>query len=1560
MVQEGDFEAARDYAQATGQKLQDAKASPERLQELKQFIATGQMPSGSAQAGENLRKETGPFGPIFPGYTNDPEGAIAKLMQEKRGEVADAFIHPELGPIAFVYGNEAMGLHHIEVKRGMDWVNRIPEILRGGEIVRDENGLPRAYLVRRADAPASVAVIRLDWDGSAKTWLVTAYPDDFGKFAEGKNPDNSQKRTGRTVQGVSGFSDQSEQANTTSPSNTGQGQLVVFTKSGDFFNYSGPRTLELAQELGLTVTEHDGVPMVSVPRHKLFDAQDALEAAGIEATFDAAAPKAQPGAAAIEADRRPSQWPYAVAGWKMVGGGKDVPGYASEKSAGIAIKQNSEWRDLDAVVLPFSYNDGSVFGPYAKTSTRYAVVVRDAKKNQKQQDQQAPVATETAAKEKQPTDFIEAPGGGKRAAIEDFGQKLEGARKDMPPSLQEEITDEQIASQPLSKIWPANAHEAIEDDLLAAVAFAARAEIPAKPRVSYRVKAWVQQVKLLRAMVRDFGPQAWALIRGSRQLDAFAAKAQLLEQLPRSTWGRVSRVEQFPNAYRFDEAGKQVPAPSSIVSIDGKTHTFEGVGKIGPDEIAKVKELLGEAAPKKEGLTAKDFEIRYERSTGNAFINRKGDAEYRALKEFSGKDGVTQARAYLKGDVSELAAAWEAVKARDNVAKSDTRSQENRARAGQDWRKGKDATPEMFEKAFEFRGVQFGNWVAQGKGGKDRQGMLNEAYDALHDLADLLNMPTQALSLNGSLGLAFGARGSGKAAAHFEPNNLVINLTKTKGAGSLAHEWFHALDNYFARMREGGKEVAATGKTPYREGNFITYRPERLYVPKNGLMRMRPLTRAELLDKFNGVKGSLYDPDTWHLDPQHPDGVRPQVEQAFAALVQALNASPMAKRASVLDKSPDAYWSQIIERGARSFENYVISKMAQQGRMNDFLANVRSWDAWQESGKNPERYPYLKPEEEAPVVAAFDKLFDTIEHKKGEDGKVALFSAVATKPAKGMPVQRVQEIADAVFDDFGVSAVARAKAFSNPVEAGYTSIPLGVVPSGATRQGVVELFADGLENEVDALKVVFHELFHLGLSKSVEQSAYVQKMLGFLTDPMVREYANRWKQSADGQSRQGKMPQNNWQALAVEEALADLAEEMHGDRGGMGTRLQGWAQRMASRLARIAERVGLTKAAERIRAFSRTQAEQFVQETMRRAGGDGPVLLRDTRFSSKEAAHDGQESNYAASSNPARRPGTAQDKAVMQAIADGKSARDVLRVVANTSKTPFNRQVARLLLRAGVTPDIVFGHIGKTKNGSPIHGQYRGKTDAIHIAGSAEYAAERIFLHEAMHAATMRALKKPGLHSLQLKKLYEHVSKQQSLAGFYGIKNVDEFVAEVFTNPDFQRALRNINAPSGSTLKTAWDSFVRILRSILGLNNDSHNALAQALNLGVGVVREDMVLRRKGMGAGAGALNMATELDTAEAQRQFAQTERAYGSRAAYDRAKAAGKTKLNYGQWVQVRTPAFKEWFGYDWEQAGKDLRRDDVGGIDRVSTEANPGGRGAVRQVWGLDSSTGEPKTW
>lgn len=113
---------------------------------------------------------------------------------------------------------------------------------------------------------------------------------------------------------------------------------------------------------------------------------------------------------------------------------------------------------------------------------------------------------------------------------------------------------------------------------------------------------------------------------------------------------------------------------------------------------------------------------------------------------------------------------------------------------GPDYRAHRTATSEMFLEDLKFRGGEFGNWLNS----NDRQTSLDMAYDALQNLATLLKIRPEDVSLDGKLAIAFGARGRGGAsagAAHYEPLRQVINLTKMSGAGCLAHEWGHALDH---------------------------------------------------------------------------------------------------------------------------------------------------------------------------------------------------------------------------------------------------------------------------------------------------------------------------------------------------------------------------------------------------------------------------------------------------------------------------------------------------------------------------------------------------------------------------------------------------------------------------------------------------------------------------------------------------------------------------------------------------------------------------------------------
>lgn len=105
--------------------------------------------------------------------------------------------------------------------------------------------------------------------------------------------------------------------------------------------------------------------------------------------------------------------------------------------------------------------------------------------------------------------------------------------------------------------------------------------------------------------------------------------------------------------------------------------------------------------------------------------------------------------------------------------------------------------PEDAVKQFGLRGVQFGHWVDDTSG----KFHLQKASEAFQDMADTLGMKDKEVSLNGRLAIAFGARGVGgkqAASAHYEPALRVINMTKEKGAGTLAHEWGHALDDIMA------------------------------------------------------------------------------------------------------------------------------------------------------------------------------------------------------------------------------------------------------------------------------------------------------------------------------------------------------------------------------------------------------------------------------------------------------------------------------------------------------------------------------------------------------------------------------------------------------------------------------------------------------------------------------------------------------------------------------------------------------------------------------------------
>ena len=140
-------------------------------------------------------------------------------------------------------------------------------------------------------------------------------------------------------------------------------------------------------------------------------------------------------------------------------------------------------------------------------------------------------------------------------------------------------------------------------------------------------------------------------------------------------------------------------------------------------------------------------------------------------------------------------------------------------REGENYRSGININADIWQRTFNFRGVEFGNWMSQ----KDRQVSMNYCYDAWKDLAVILDIEDKDISFNGKLALGFGSRGCSRALAHYEPMREVINLTKMRGAGCTAHEWAHALDDMLAKHYGIKSELASEDiKNSLLPKSFVT------------------------------------------------------------------------------------------------------------------------------------------------------------------------------------------------------------------------------------------------------------------------------------------------------------------------------------------------------------------------------------------------------------------------------------------------------------------------------------------------------------------------------------------------------------------------------------------------------------------------------------------------------------------------------------------------------------------------------------------------------------------
>lgn len=282
---------------------------------------------------------------------------------------------------------------------------------------------------------------------------------------------------------------------------------------------------------------------------------------------------------------------------------------------------------------------------------------------------------------------------------------------------------------------------------------------------------------------------------------------------------------------------------------------------------------------------------------------------------------------------------------------------------------------------------------------------LRHAEMAMRDMADVLGVTPKELSLNGRLALAFAARGRGKFAAHYEPDRKAINITRFRGAGTLAHEWGHFLDNIMAEAHggagESGRGSFASETHGLWDGGYGTMPRElgdafrRLHQAIHQLPEAERAARAQQkkakLDALRADADKLRDEihDMRMKALRTKDPADKAAGDAMAARHEAIreefknvqktgtNSTNYASSAFAFAGYKNGYWNQGTEMFARAFEAYIQDKLEDTGtRRNSYLVDGTrvTYPSSHKLADGSAAQVYPQGEERKRINAAFDAL----------------------------------------------------------------------------------------------------------------------------------------------------------------------------------------------------------------------------------------------------------------------------------------------------------------------------------------------------------------------------------------------------------------------------------------------------------------------------------------------------------------------------------------------------------------------------------------------------------
>ena len=162
--------------------------------------------------------------------------------------------------------------------------------------------------------------------------------------------------------------------------------------------------------------------------------------------------------------------------------------------------------------------------------------------------------------------------------------------------------------------------------------------------------------------------------------------------------------------------------------------------------------------------------------------------------------------------------------------------------------------------------------------------------------------------------------------------------------------------------------------------------------------------------------------------------------------------------------------------------------------------------------------------------------------------------------------------------------------------------------AGALQGGKIYLFRSGIADGVEGQKTIFHEVFHKGLANLLPPAEYRALMTKFYNQSTaVRQAADAYLASETGKKDTEGMSPEEGRVLAVEEALAEMAE---------ATKLTGSTLRqLGNFFARVADRIGMPGLARAIRTMGLDPLQAFIRDAIQ-AGIKPSTATGQTRYRS--------------------------------------------------------------------------------------------------------------------------------------------------------------------------------------------------------------------------------------------------------------------------------------------------------------------------------------------------------